>query len=140
MNWGKGIVIFMAAFITFIMVLVIKLISTDVDLESDDYYAREINYGAEMVAVQKAEDLDENIHINSIEGFLAIEIPEKEDIQNLELKLIRIDNDKLDRAYSIKDTKTFLIDKKELVKGNYKAEIYYTIDDEKYMQKEAFYL
>lgn len=130
----------MAAFITFIMVLVVKLISTDVDLESDDYYAREINYGAEMAAVQKAEDLDENIQITSIDGYLAVKLPENLKIADLELKLIRIDNEKLDRSYSIKDTKTFLIDKKELVKGNYKAEIYYTIDGEKYMQKEAFYL
>ncbi len=140
MNWGKGIVIVMAAFITFIMVLVVKLISTDVDLESDDYYAREINYGAEMEAVQKAEDLDENIQLNLMEGFLAVEIPEKEDIQNIELRLIRIDNDKLDRTYKISNTKTFLIDKNKLVRGKYKAEIYYTIDGEKYMQKEAFYL
>ena len=140
MNWGKGIVIVMAAFITFIMVLVVKLISTDVDLESDDYYEREINFGAEMEAVQKAENLDENIKLNLIEGFLAVEIPVKEDIRNLELKLIRLDDEKLDRSYKIADTKTFLIDKKDLVKGNYKAEIYYTINGEKHMQKEAFYL
>ena len=140
MNWGKGIALFMAAFITFIMVLVVKLISTDVDLESDDYYDREINYGAEMEAVQKAEDLEENIQLNSIEGFLAVEIPPKEDIKNLELNLIRIDNEDLDRSYKISNTKTFLIDKKELVRGNYKAEIYYTINGENYMQKEKFYL
>lgn len=140
MNWGKGIVLVLAAFITFIMVLVVKLISTDVDLESDDYYAREINYTQEMEAVQKAEDLNDNITLNSIEGYLAVKIPENQNVQNLELRLIRIDNAKLDRTYSIKDTKTFLIDKNELVKGKYKAEIYYTIDGEKYMQKEAFYL
>lgn len=140
MNWGKGIVLVLAAFITFIMVLVVKLISTDVDLESDDYYAREINYTQEMEAVQKAEDLNDNITLNSIDGYLAVKIPENQNVQNLELRLIRIDNAKLDRTYSIKDTKTFLIDKNELVKGKYKAEIYYTIDGEKYMQKEAFYL
>ncbi len=140
MNWGKGIVIFMAAFITFILVLAIKLITTDVDLESDDYYAREINFGKEMEAVQKAEDLDEKVELNLIEGFVSIKIPESKAIENLELRLIRIDDDKLDRTYKIENTKTFLINKKDLVRGNYRSEMYYTIDGEKYMQKEAFYL
>ena len=140
MNWGKGIVIFMAAFITFILVLAIKLISTDVDLESDDYYAREINFGQEMAAVQKAEDLDEKVELKLIDGFVSVKIPESKAIENLELRLIRIDNDKLDRTYKIENTKTFLINKKELVKGNYRTEMYYTIMGEKYLQKEAFYL
>lgn len=130
----------MAAFVTFITVLVIKLISTNVDLESEDYYEREINYSQEMNAVQKADDLKEKIVLNSIDGFLAVQIPANADMQDVELRLIRSNNDKLDRSYKIQKTKTFLIDKKELVVGNYKAEIYYTIKGEKYMQKESLYL
>jgi hypothetical protein len=140
MNWGKGIVIFMGAFITFILILVIKLISADVDLESDDYYAREINFGKEMEAVQKAEDLDEKIELRFTGEFVSVIIPENKDIRNLELRLIRINNEELDRTYKIKDTKTFLINKKDLVRGNYRTEMYYTINGENYMQKQAFYL
>lgn len=140
MNWGKGITLFMAAFITFILVLVFRLISADVDLESDDYYAREINYEKEMEAVQNAEDLENKIEIASTDGFVALKIPDDKNFEKIELKLIRVNNEKLDRVYSIRDTKTFLIDKNELVKGHYRTELYYTISSKKYLQKEDLYL
>ncbi len=140
MNWGKGIVIVMASFIIFITVLVVKLISADVDLESDDYYAREINYGAEMQAVQNAEDLDKNIVISSTSTHLTLQVPEVKEMQDIVLNLKRIDNEKLDRSFKIEGTKTFLVDKKELVKGIYKIELYYTIKGVLHMQKEQIYI
>ncbi len=140
MNWGKGIAIALGAFVIFILVLAIKLMSTNVDLVTPDYYDREINYSQEMDAVQNSEDLKEKIALNSIEGYLAIRIPDDLNVKNLEVKLIRNNNDKLDRNYKIANTKTFLIDKKELVAGRYDAELLYTINGEKYMQKEKIYL
>ncbi len=140
MNWGKGIFIFMTCFIVFIMILVIKLISTNVDLESDDYYTREINYSEEMNAVDNANKLEEKINISITETHLVIQVPHEKKMKNIEFKLIRIDNDKLDRTFAITDTKTFLIDKKELVKGIYRIELYYTMEGVKYMQKEQIYL
>jgi hypothetical protein len=136
MNWGKGIAIALGAFIIFILVLAIKLMTTKVDLVTPNYYEREINYSEEMDAVQNSEDLDEKIALNFIEGYLAVKIPEKLSAENIELKLIRNNDEKLDRDYKIENTKTFLIDKNELVVGLYDAEIYYTVDGEKYMQKE----
>jgi hypothetical protein len=140
MNWGKGIAIALGAFVLFILVLAIKLMTTHVDLVTPDYYEREINYSREMEAVQNSENLDEKVVLNLIEGFLAVHIPQKLNLKNVELKLIRNNDKKLDRDYKIENTNTFLIDKKELVNGHYDAEIYYTIDGEKYMQKEKIYL
>ena len=140
MNWGKGIFIFMTCFIVFIMILVIKLISTNVDLESDDYYAREINYSEEMNAVDNANGLDEKINISITETHLVVQVPHEQKMENIELNLIRLDNDNLDRSYPIQNTKTFLLDKTELVKGIYRIELYYTIAGAKYMQKEQIYL
>ena len=140
MNWGKGIAIALGAFVVFILVLAIKLMTTNVDLVTPDYYEREINYTQEMEAVQNSENLEEKIAVNSIEGYIAVQIPQNLAVKNLELKLIRNNNDKLDKSYKIENTNTFLIDKKELVAGRYDAELYYTINGKKYMQKEKVYL
>jgi|TARA_R110000737_G_scaffold17130_1_gene34615 hypothetical protein len=136
MNWGKGIAIALGAFMIFILVLAIKLMTTNVDLVTPDYYEREINYSQEMDAVQNSEDLEEKIALSFIEEHLVVKIPENLGAENIELKLIRNNDEKLDRDYNIENTNTFLIDKKELVKGHYDTEIYYTVNGEKYMQKE----
>lgn len=44
MNWGKGITLFLAAFIGFMGFLVYKTFQVDFDLVADDYYAQEIAY------------------------------------------------------------------------------------------------
>lgn len=140
MNWGKGITIALSLFIIFILVLAIKLMTTNVDLVTPNYYEREIKYSQEMDAVQNSEDLDEKIALNFIDGYLAVKIPENLSAENIELKLIRNNDEKLDRDYKIENTNTFLIDKKELVIGHYDTEIYYTVNGEKYMQKEKIVL
>jgi hypothetical protein len=48
MNWGKGIIIGMGLFMAFIIFLVVNLMMQKVDLESEDYYKREINYESEI--------------------------------------------------------------------------------------------
>jgi hypothetical protein len=140
MNWGKGIAIALGAFIIFILVLAIKLMTTNVDLVTPDYYEREINYSQEMDAVQNSENLDEKIAINIIDDHVVVKIPEGLDAKDIELKLIRNNDEKLDRNYTIENTNTFLIDKKELSLGHYDTELYYTVNGEKYMQKEKIEL
>ncbi|MGJ8661453.1 MAG: FixH family protein [Bacteroidota bacterium] len=136
MNWGKGIAIWLGAFIIFILVLAIKLMTTNVDLVTPDYYQREINYSQEMEAVQNSEDLDERIALVLIEDYLAVKIPMDFNAKNIELRLIRNNDQELDKNFKIENTNTFLIAKNQLVKGLYDTELYYTINGEKYMQKE----
>lgn len=137
MNWGKGIAIALGSFMIFIIVLVVKLMSSNVDLVSEDYYQKEINYSQEMDAVQNSEDLDEKVLLNITDTYVAIKIPENQDIKNVEVKLIRSNNEKLDRLYKVENTNTFLIDKSELEAGHYNTEIHYTIKGEKYLQKDT---
>ncbi|MFA7273767.1 MAG: FixH family protein [Crocinitomicaceae bacterium] len=137
MNWGKGVAIALGSFMIFIIVLVVKLMSSNVDLVSEDYYQKEINYSQEMDAVQNSENLDQKVLLNITDTYVAIKIPENKDIQNVEVKLIRSNNEKLDRLYKVENTNTFLIDKSELEAGNYNTEIHYTIKGEKYLQKDT---
>jgi len=76
MNWGKGIVIGMVTFMGFIIFLVVGLMMNRVDLESEDYYKREINYEQEITAQENANNLDSKIEIVSNKDFVIVKVPE----------------------------------------------------------------
>jgi len=136
MNWGKGIVIGMAAFMTFIIVLVVGLMMNRVDLESEDYYKREINYQQEITAQENANKLESNIEIISNKEFVIVKVPEGE-FKKIEIHLSRPNDQKMDKRFKIEGTKSFLIDKKDLEKGLYTVEISYLVDNKPCLQKES---
>lgn len=140
MNWGKGIVLGMSLFIVFILVLVIILMRQNVNLESADYYSKEINYEKELVAMRNAEAIEEKIKAISQEDHLVLQLPQEGDFGKVTIKLIRPDNDTLDKEYSFDDTRSFLIEKSELSKGAYKLEILYTFKGKECLQKETIYI
>lgn len=136
MNWGKGIVIGMAAFMTFIIVLVVGLMMNRVDLESEDYYKREINYQQEITAQENANKLESNIEIISNKEFVIVKVPEGE-FKKIEIHLSRPNDQKMDKRFKIEGTKSFLIDKKDLEKGLYTVEISYLVNNKPCLQKES---
>lgn len=136
MNWGKGIVIGMATFMTFIIVLVVGLMMNRVDLESEDYYKREINYQQEITAQENANKLESKIEIISNAEFLVVKVPVGE-FKKIELHLSRPNDQKMDKLFKIEGTKSFLINKKELEKGLYTVELSYMVDNKPCLQKES---
>ncbi len=94
MNWGKGIIIAMGAFMCFILFMVFTLMSKSTDLESEDYYKKEIEYEQEMNALKNASQLKENAKINLTEEFVVVVLPTKEDVSNVQIALFRPDNKK----------------------------------------------
>ena len=136
MNWGKGIVIGMATFMTFIIVLVVGLMTNRVDLESEDYYKREINYQQEITAQENANKLESEIEIISNKEFVIVKVPEG-DFSKIEMHLSRPNDQKMDKLFKIEGTKSFLINKKELEKGLYTVELSYLVDNKPCLQKES---
>jgi hypothetical protein len=136
MNWGKGIVIGMATFMTFIIVLVVGLMMNRVDLESEDYYKREINYQEEITAQENANKLESKIELISNAEFLVVKVPEGE-FTKIEMHLSRPNDQKMDKLFKIEGTKSFLINKKDLEKGLYTVELSYMVDNKPCLQKES---
>lgn len=127
MNWGRGIVIGMGLFMGFIIFLVVSLMMHRVDLESEDYYQREINFENEIKALKSAQNLGDPIKFSNTSEFVVFKVTDSLPIENLNISLIRPDDKKLDRFYEVKDTKTFLIPITELKKGVYILSISYTV-------------
>ncbi len=137
MNWGKGIIIAMALFIGFITFLVISLVSHTIDLESEDYYTKEINYEQEITAMENGNKLKSKIEMISQKEFVVVQIPEKENLSKIQVIFIRPDNKKLDKSFLVSGTKSYLIPKTELSKGTYNVEIRFESNSTTCLQKET---
>jgi hypothetical protein len=136
MNWGKGIIIAMGAFMSFILFMVFTLMSKSTDLESEDYYKKEIEYEQEMNALKNASQLKENAKIDLTEEYVVVVLPTKEQVSNVQIALFRPDNKKKDKLLNENNSKTIMIAKNTLLKGRYNVAIKYEINGKKILQKE----
>lgn len=124
MNWGKGIAIALVAFITFIVTLVTIIISQKVDLESEDYYAQEINYQEQIDALAEGEIADK-FKFKVVDDQLVVSVPETIISDSIQLEFFRPNDKKLDRNFLIEGTKTFTIPLTQFKKGDYKIQVRY---------------
>ena len=137
MNWGKGLTIAIVAFMSFILYMVITLMTKgNADLVSEDYYKKEIEYEKEITALKNSENAKEKVTINNNGEFIVFQFPTTKEIDNIKIQLLRPNNDKADLTFSEKDTKNVMIEKKKLEKGIYKATISYTSEGNLFLQKE----
>jgi len=136
MSWGKGIIIAMTAFITFILYLVFTLTSKNTDLESEDYYKREIDFEQEIIASNNTNALEEKIKVTQDDDFVIIQMPTDKTIDSTHVSLLKPDNKKLDLELDFEGTKNLMIPKKDLTKGKYQLKINFIIERENYLYKD----
>lgn len=130
----------MALFIGFIIFLVVSLLTHRVDLQSEDYYKKEINYEEELSAQKNANRFREKIQYTINEDFVVVRIPDSLNTKSVIIDLIRPDDENSDKQYKIEGTKTFLVPLKDLEMGKYNVEIRYSIDDLPCLQKSEIYI
>ena len=140
MNWGKGIVIALTLFIGFISFLVVKIMSQDVDLVSEDYYKQEIDYEARIQKEQNGLNNAAKIELIDQEAYVVVQLPDSSSLTNVVLNLKRPNDKKLDKSFKIEGTKTFMLPKSSLEKGKYELTIDYTINGEECLMKKVFKL
>ena len=139
MNWGKGITIAMIIFMGFILTLVINLSIQDVQLESKNYYQKELKYGDEIKALQNAQALKTQIKLLTMEEGIAVQIPDALETQNVVIQLKRPNDENKDLNYKLEGSKTLIIPAEQLEKGVYQVEISYKASTGDCLQKETIY-
>lgn len=140
MNWGKGIVIAMSSFVLFITAMVIGFFSHKVDLESEDYYQKELIYGDEIKAIENAALLKEKVGLSVTDDHILIQQPNDQLLENVQLSFQRPDNQKEDQRFEITGEKQFIIRRETMKKGIYNVSISYTRNGQDCLQKEQIYL
>lgn len=120
MNWGKGIAIFLISFIIFISTLAAILMNASADLESEDYYLKEIKFSEEITAQQNAKNERLSLSSEFDEDGLLLQIKGNASIELAKVRLVRPDDPKKDITKSFKGTMVF-ISMNDLEPGLYKA-------------------
>ena len=143
-NWGTGIVIAFAVFITFILYFVLKVQSDSKynnELVVEEYYKHDARFGDEMVRVQNAQDLKEKPAITlTLEG-VTIVFPDVFSPEKIKGKVIfyRSSNKKLDFEVPISSA-TLLVPAKDLVPGRWEINMEWQYEGKQYLTKETIYI
>jgi hypothetical protein len=140
MNWGKGIIIGMSAFIVFIVTLISILMSNSVDLVSEDYYQKEISFGDEMTAKGNYNQLQEKMLIETSDELLIVKLPNVDGVNEFTLEMKRPNDEKQDKTFKITDTKTFILNKNQLQKGVYTFTLSFKNKNQQFLAVDEHYV
>jgi hypothetical protein len=145
-NWGTGIVIAFALFISFILYFIIKVqldSKYDNELVVEEYYKHDAKFGDELLRAQNANDLAQKPLISTTsEGvtivFPAVFIPK--DIKG-NVGFYRSSNKKFDFSVPISlSDSTLNIPKSKLLGGRWEINMEWQYDGKQYLTKETVYI
>ncbi|EKF54595.1 hypothetical protein I215_11569 [Galbibacter marinus] len=145
-NWGTGIVMAFAMFISFIGYLVIKMNTNEIyqhDLVTEDYYKKELDLQQKIDNAAAAATMDYSIKVKQrVEGLL-IGFPEnlRDDQIKGSVYMYNPSNKKLDFTTAIKlEGSKMLIPSKHLLEGRWDIEINWEVNQIPYYFKTKLML
>jgi hypothetical protein len=145
-NWGTGIVIAFALFMSFILYFVFEVQSNskyDNDLVVEEYYKHDSHFQDEMARIQNAHDLQQRPSITYTDNGVKIAFPatfENDKIKG-NVSLYRPSNKKFDFDTQIALTNSsLLIPQKKLIKGRWDVNMEWEYKGTKYLSKEVIYV
>ena len=142
-NWGTGIVISFALFMSFILYFVFKVQSNhkyDNELVTEDYYKQELAYSKEMNKEQNALDMAVQVVITKTNEGITIDFPKDFDSSKIKGKvsLYRPSNQKLDFEVPISlSSPHLLIPKSNLVSGLWDIAVDWNYEGKDFLNKEV---
>lgn len=142
-NWGKGLVVGMLMFMSFILYLVITM-STDKkynhDLVTEEYYAKELAYQNEIDKQSNLKSLSTTINGQRTENGWLLSFPKEVNQTNSNGKvfLFRPSNQNLDFEIPlVLDKSNLLIPDDRLLDGRWNITIEWETNGESYLYKNA---
>ena len=145
-NWGTGIVIAFAIFITFILFFVFNVQSDskyDNELVVEEYYKYDAHFGDEMKRIQNAQDLSQKPVITNASEGITIVFPEVFVPKNIKGKVAfyRPSNKKFDFEVPLSlSGSTLNVPKSKLLGGRWNINMEWQYDGKKYLTKEIIYI
>ncbi|WP_159023827.1 FixH family protein [Formosa sp. L2A11] len=142
-NWGTGIVIAFGCFITFILYLVINMMTDKEyhhDMVVDDYYKKELTLQSDINKEENALKLDKNVTWSHTDNGILIQFPNAMNVSEISgtVSLYRPSNKTLDFDLPITlSNHTLLIPKDKLVNGRWDLTIDWKNNDTSYLYKKS---
>ena len=142
-NWGTGIVIAIALFMTFILVLVYKMTMNqdyNHDLVVEEYYKKELAFQEEIDAEKNALSLSERIKGKKVDNGWLLTFPKEIEGSQIEgsVFLYRPSNKQLDFDFSIElSGLNLLIPDESLLDGRWNITVEWEYKGKPYLYKES---
>jgi hypothetical protein len=136
MNWGTKLIIGMLCFMSFIIVLAVKMINSKSDaLVDTDYYEKGLAYDEDYKRKEHVKTDDAAPEVSITENFIQLTFKDKAEG---ELKLIRNSDKKLDKKISISTDKlhTVRIPLIGIEKGQWRFIIAWTTEGKAYLNEQ----
>ena len=145
-NWGTGIVIAFALFISFILYFIFKVQSNpkyDNELVIEEYYKNDAKFGDEMIRVQNAQDLKQKPVISNTSEGITIVFPEvfvSNEIKG-KVSFYRPSDKKFDFEVPISLSNSSLnVPKEKLLGGRWDINMEWQYEGKQYLTKETIYI
>jgi nitrogen fixation protein FixH len=145
-NWGTGIVIAFALFISFILYFIIKVQSNqkyDNELVVEEYYKHDAKFDDEMIRVQNAQNLKQKPVISNTSEGVAIVFPAVFDAKEIKGKVsfYRPSDKKFDFVVPIVlSSSTLNVAKEKLLGGRWDINMEWQYEGKQYLTKEVVYI
>ena len=145
-NWGTGIIIAFALFITFILYFVFSVQSNskyDNELVCEEYYKQDAKFGQEMVRIQNAQNLVQKPLISNNSNGISIIFPKDYSVKNIKGKVsfYRPSNKKFDFNIPISlSGRTLIIPKEKVLVGRWDLNMEWQYNGKQYLTKETIYV
>ena len=119
MNWGKGLIIGMVTFMGFIITLVTIMMNQKIDLVTDNYYLKELEYDKTYNAKSNYENAGAAITVYVKNDSLTLEIPDQFREDSIHGYLFRPNDIKSDLKWSFRPGDKTSLPVGQLPKGHY---------------------
>jgi nitrogen fixation protein FixH len=123
MKWGKGIIIGMILFMSFIVTLVVIMVSNKSDLVAEDYYNKELAYNEQFDAMQHYANAGEEIVLDVLKDTLYLRFPEVFRKGKVTVSLSRPDNQAQDTQFELTALEAVMIPTAKMPKGAFDCKI-----------------
>ncbi|MBX9806416.1 MAG: FixH family protein [Flavobacteriaceae bacterium] len=145
-NWGTGIVIAFALFISFILYFIIKVqldSKYDNELVVEEYYKHDAKFGDELLRAQNANDLAQKPVVTTTSEGVSIVFPAVYIPKNIKgnVGFYRSSNKKFDFSIPISLSDSSLnIPKSKLLGGRWEINMEWQYEGKQYLTKETIYI
>lgn len=145
-NWGTGIVIAFALFISFILYFIIKVQTNskyDNELVVEEYYKQDAKFGEEMTRVQNAQNLPQKPLISNTAKGITIVFPVVFNVNEIKgnVTFYRPSDKKFDFVVPISlSNSSLIIPKEKLLGGRWDINMEWQYQGKQYLTKEVVYI
>jgi len=139
-NWGTGIALTYILFVVAILIMVFTFMNQDVILETNDYYAKGLDYQKQIDKIERTNKLPKQLEIISSNGEIIFHFPEifKDKEINGEIHFYRPSNNKFDftQKINLDSNLTQKVITSNLPKGLWKIKVDWYFDNNNYYNEK----